>query len=194
MQSITTHLARPRKRALHLLIAALAGMAVATAAACSSSSSSTPTPSQSAAATSAATQQASASTAVVAVKQLPSLGAVLTSPSGMTLYVFKKDTNGQSNCSGACAQTWPPLTTTASSVPPVAGASGSFSIVKRSDGSSQVAYNGAPLYTYKGDTKPGDATGQGFGGVWYVASVSGAPSASPSASGSATATGSYSGY
>jgi predicted lipoprotein with Yx(FWY)xxD motif len=94
--------------------------------------------------------------------------------SGPTLYTFSKDTTGKSNCSGACATNWPPAT----SAPGM-----KVTKIKRSDGSSQVALNGHPLYRYIGDKKPGDANGDGltvYGGLWKAAN---APSSSkPSSS------------
>jgi predicted lipoprotein with Yx(FWY)xxD motif len=87
-----------------------------------------------------------------------------------TLYTFSRDTAGKSNCNGACAKNWPP----ASSAPGLD--SGKITTIKRSDGSSQVALDGHPLYRYVGDKKPGDANGNGlnvFGGVWKTADGSG---------------------
>jgi predicted lipoprotein with Yx(FWY)xxD motif len=87
-----------------------------------------------------------------------------------TLYTFSRDTTGKSNCNGACAKNWPP----AGSAPGLD--SGKITTIKRSDGSSQVALDGHPLYRYVGDKNPGDANGNGlnvFGGVWKTADGSG---------------------
>ncbi|AFD28048.1 MULTISPECIES: hypothetical protein [Deinococcus] len=101
------------------------------------------------------------------VRQDAKLGPVLTGPDGRTLYLFTKDVPGVSNCIGPCAVNWPPLTATA--LPPrPAGLSGRLSLVARADGTQQVAYNGVPLYFWKGDTKPGDTTGQGVMNVWFA--------------------------
>lgn len=97
----------------------------------------------------------------------------LVDANGMTLYLFAKDSAGTSNCSGGCATNWPPLTVTGQ---PVAGAGVDASLLgtlTRADGSTQVTYNGHPLYHYKGDYAPGDENGRGVGGVWYVVSASG---------------------
>ncbi|MFO1303441.1 MAG: hypothetical protein U1F54_06895 [Burkholderiales bacterium] len=84
---------------------------------------------------------------------------------GMTLYTFDKDAGGKSACNGPCAANWPPLAAGAD-----AKASGDWSIVTRDDGSKQWAYKGKPLYTWVKDTKPGDATGDGFlNGAWHAA-------------------------
>jgi predicted lipoprotein with Yx(FWY)xxD motif len=93
----------------------------------------------------------------------------------VTLYTFSKDTAGKSNCSGACATNWPPAT----SAPGM-----KVTKIKRSDGSSQVALDGHPLYRYIGDKKPGDANGDGltvYGGLWKAANAS-APAKTPSRS------------
>jgi predicted lipoprotein with Yx(FWY)xxD motif len=96
------------------------------------------------------------------------------SSTGPTLYTFSKDVTGKSNCSGACAKNWPP----AASAP---GLSGKVTKIKRSDGGTQVALDGHPLYRYVGDTQPGDAKGNGlnvFGGTWKTAGGSTAASSS----------------
>jgi predicted lipoprotein with Yx(FWY)xxD motif len=90
-------------------------------------------------------------------------GQVMTTPEGMTVYTFDKDTAGTSNCNGGCAEEWPPVTAASD-----AQAFGKMSIVARSDGTRQWAYDGKPLYLYDDDTKPGDAEGDGEGGVWHV--------------------------
>jgi predicted lipoprotein with Yx(FWY)xxD motif len=91
-------------------------------------------------------------------------GKALVDAKGMTVYVFDRDTTGKSNCNGQCATTWPPLTPAADAKP-----SGHWTIVTRSDGSKQWAYDGKPVYTYSKDTKPGDANGEGVNNVWHIA-------------------------
>lgn len=90
---------------------------------------------------------------------------VLTAKNGMTLYTFAKDTKGKSNCSGGCADSWPPYLAKSGEKAPGKG----FSKIKRADGSSQWAKNGEALYFWVGDSAPGDTTGDGVGGVWNVA-------------------------
>jgi predicted lipoprotein with Yx(FWY)xxD motif len=105
-----------------------------------------------------------------------SLGNVLVDAQGRTLYLFEKDRGMTSACSGACASIWPPLTATKA----VAGSGltmAKLSIAKQPGGATDVTYAGHPLYTYVGDTQPGDIKGQGlnqFGAEWYVLSPSGA--------------------
>jgi predicted lipoprotein with Yx(FWY)xxD motif len=80
---------------------------------------------------------------------------------GMTVYVYDVDQPGVSNCYDGCARAWPP-------VPAVTAPQGPYSIITRKDGSTQLAYDNRPLYTYVGDSQPGDTTGDGLGGVWHI--------------------------
>lgn len=89
---------------------------------------------------------------------------VLTDANGMTLYIFDKDTEGVSNCYDQCAEKWPPLFAEEGAMP-----EGDFTIVERTDGTRMWAYKGMPLYYWVEDTKPGDTTGDGVGGVWHLA-------------------------
>jgi predicted lipoprotein with Yx(FWY)xxD motif len=104
------------------------------------------------------------------------LGKILVDGKGRTLYLFEADKGSSSTCDGACASAWPPLTTTGK---PTAGSGVSASklgTTKRADGTTEVTYNGHPLYTYSGDTASGQTTGQGsraFGAEWYVLSAAG---------------------
>jgi predicted lipoprotein with Yx(FWY)xxD motif len=106
-----------------------------------------------------------------------SLGRILVNSSGRTLYLFGKDKNGKSSCSGMCASFWPPLITTGK---PRAGTGAKASLLgttKRADGRVQVTYNHHPLYTFKKDTKKGQTNGEGlsaFGATWYAVSPAGA--------------------
>jgi predicted lipoprotein with Yx(FWY)xxD motif len=92
---------------------------------------------------------------------------VLTNAKGFTLYSFAPDTPATSKCYGSCAAYWPPVTGTAAASPGVPGRVGT---IKRTDGSEQLTYNGHPLYTYIGDTAPGQARGNNLnlnGGLWH---------------------------
>ncbi|WP_435076049.1 COG4315 family predicted lipoprotein [Halococcus sp. AFM35] len=108
----------------------------------------------------------------VAVTSHPELGDILVGPDGMTLYLFTEDSGGRSNCTGDCAEAWPPLTVDGE---PTAGegVTADLGTIERGDGSMQVTVGGTPLYYYAPDTQPGDATGQGVGGVWFVAAPDG---------------------
>ena len=97
---------------------------------------------------------------------------VLTNAKGFTLYSFAPDTPTKSNCNGTCAQNWPPVTGPATA----AGVTGTFGTIKRSDGSIQATFDGHPLYTFVGDTAPGQAKGNGLnaaGGLWHEITTSG---------------------
>lgn len=94
---------------------------------------------------------------------------VLTNAQGMTLYYFTADSATQSACSGSCAQMWPPLLSTGSGGPIGSTTlSGKLSVQKDANG-NQVEYNGHPLYTFSGDTAPGQTHGEGLFGMWFVA-------------------------
>ena len=106
-----------------------------------------------------------------------SLGKVLATGSGVTLYLFKADKGKVSKCYGKCATFWPPLLTSGK---PKAGPGIKASLLgtsKRKDGKLQVTYKGHPLYTYVQDTKAGETSGEGLnvsGGKWYALAPSGA--------------------
>jgi predicted lipoprotein with Yx(FWY)xxD motif len=103
---------------------------------------------------------------------------ILVTPMGYTLYVFAADPPNKSTCYNTCAAFWPPLlvakgTQPAASVP---GVPGSFGVTIRTDGSQQLTYDHAPLYTFILDKKPGDMKGQGrvrFGGAWWILAAGG---------------------
>jgi predicted lipoprotein with Yx(FWY)xxD motif len=98
---------------------------------------------------------------------------VLTTAQGFTLYWFAPDNPTRSNCDGVCAGYWPPVTGTRTTG---AGIPGKLGTIKRSDGTTQVTYNGHPLYTYVGDTAPGQAFGNNLnlnGGLWHEVTVHG---------------------
>lgn len=112
--------------------------------------------------------------ATVQVTSNATLGQILVDNKGMTLYEFKNDKPGQSNCTDTCAQNWPPLMV-ATDAQPTASAdiAGTLAVIQRSDSSSQVTINDMPLYYFKNDAQPGDTKGQGVGNNWYVVSPAG---------------------
>ena len=98
---------------------------------------------------------------------------VLTNAKGLTVYTFAADSPGKSNCYGDCASYWPPVTGSPSHAP---GVPGTFGTAVRTDGSKQVTWNGHPIYTYVGDSGPGQAHGNNLnlnGGLWKEIVVSG---------------------
>jgi predicted lipoprotein with Yx(FWY)xxD motif len=157
-----------------LLIAACSGAATPSPTAVAQSAappSSTQSTAPSAASALAASPSAAASeTYEVTVATDAKLGKYLAGEDGKTLYVFKKDTANTSNCSGGCAQTWPPFVLEAGEqVEAAAGVTGTLTTFARADGPKQVAYNGTPLYYFASDAKAGDVMGQGIGNVWFAA-------------------------
>jgi predicted lipoprotein with Yx(FWY)xxD motif len=101
---------------------------------------------------------------------------VIDSTSGLTLYMFEKDTDGRSACSGQCATYWPPLLTNAAPVARGGVAPGLLGTTHRADGSEQVTFAGHPLYRYFGDSNSGQTNGEGsqeFGAEWNVLSPAG---------------------
>jgi predicted lipoprotein with Yx(FWY)xxD motif len=98
---------------------------------------------------------------------------VLANAAGKTLYWFAPDKANKSVCYGSCAAYWPPV---AGPVTAPAGVQGTFGTIHRTDGHLQETYNGHPLYTYIGDSGPGQASGNKVnlnGGFWYEVVVSG---------------------
>jgi predicted lipoprotein with Yx(FWY)xxD motif len=161
-----------------LSLAALAVVSAAVLAACGGSSKSSSSISSYSGTPRSSTAPTSRGTAsVVSTKKSP-LGTFLVDGRGRALYLFEADRGPVSACTGACAQAWPPLTTTGT---PKASGGVNASLLgttKRADGTREVTYAGHPLYTYIGDTQPGQTTGQGsdgFGAPWWVVSTSGKP-------------------
>lgn len=111
--------------------------------------------------------------AAALVKTAP--GHILVTSSGMTLYIFALDRKGVSACTGKCAAIWPPLLVPAGSKVPatMAGITGKFGESAGTGGMHQLTYDGAPLYTFVKDTKPGQVNGQGVGGLWWAVVVPG---------------------
>jgi predicted lipoprotein with Yx(FWY)xxD motif len=119
--------------------------------------------------------QAASGAATIAVRTTP-LGRILVDGRGMTLYLFEKDTGMKSTCDGTCAKFWPPVTTTGAAKAGSGLDAGKLGTTARTDGETEVTYNGHPLYYYAGDKQPGDTTGEGlnaFGALWYVLSPAG---------------------
>jgi predicted lipoprotein with Yx(FWY)xxD motif len=98
---------------------------------------------------------------------------VLTNAAGKTLYWFAPDTSTKSACYGSCAQYWPPVSGPVRAGP---GVTGKLGTIARTGGGTQETYNGHPLYTYIGDSKPGQANGNNLnlnGGLWHEVVVTG---------------------
>ena len=170
--------------------AGLAALALALTACASSSSSSAPATSAPAA---GGGNASNASGGALAMKTINGT-AVVTNAQGMTLYWCVPDTSTASKCTGSCATYWPPVTGT---VTAGSGVTGTLGTITRPDGTTQATYDGHPLYTYVGDTAPGQAKGNGknlSGGVWYEMTVSGAKPATGTSGSTPTSTGGGGGY
>ena len=97
---------------------------------------------------------------------------LLTDAKGLTLYWFAPDTTTKSACYGSCAAYWPPVTGSPSAGP---GVTGKLGTITRTGGAVQATYDGHPLYTYIGDSAPGQDGGNNLnlnGGLWHIVIVS----------------------
>lgn len=115
------------------------------------------------------------------------LGTVLTDGQGITLYMYATDVRGEpSRCYNICPVQWPPVVLPSTVARPVIGPgirAGLVGTAPRTDGSTQITYNGWPLYRWPPDRAPGQAIGQALtnaGGLWYVLSPAGKPIVTPS--------------
>ena len=104
------------------------------------------------------------------MKVKTSIGPVLANSKGFTLYWYSKDTSMTSACTGGCATAWPPLIGTPKAAMGVR-LTGKLAAITRAGGLTQATYKGHPLYTYAGDTAPGQVKGNGLGGVWHALRV-----------------------
>jgi predicted lipoprotein with Yx(FWY)xxD motif len=172
----SAHRTRGSARLRILLALPAAAAAAAALVACGSSG---------AAPSSSASSPAAAGASTVKTATIAG-ATVLTSSAGFTLYSFAPDTSTTSKCNGTCAQNWPPLKGPVTA----AGVTGTFGTITRADGSVQATFDGHPLYTFAGDTAPGQAKGNGLnasGGLWHEITTSG--TAAPAAGSSSGAGG-----
>ena len=101
------------------------------------------------------------------------LGEILVDGEGMTLYLFDVDEPGESNCYDDCEVNWPPLVTDGEPTAADGVDEGLIGTAERDDGSTQVTYDGHPLYYWVGDEEPGDVAGQAVEDVWWVLNADG---------------------
>ena len=142
-------------------------------AACQSSASESPSESSGPPASSAQTENPASSPAASGVSLTiaqTTAGDALAGSGGLTLYTRTDEVDGTIHCGEGCVDSWPPLTGTVDAGDANADMLGT---ITRPDGTEQVTYNGYPLYYFSGDAAPGDATGDGLGGIWFVAAPSG---------------------
>ena len=138
------------------------------------------------------TGSTSSGSVTVSSRSVSGVGDVLVDTKGMTLYYLKTETAGSIMCTGGCATAWPPLLLPSGVASATAGSgvdSSKLGTITRPDGSTQVTYNGKPLYLFASDTSAGQATGQGVAG-FYAVTTSGS-SGSGSGSGSSGSSGGY---
>lgn len=118
--------------------------------------------------------------------QATGLGTILVDGQGRSVYVFANDKDTTSTCTASCATEWPPVPAPASLPQSLPGVTGALGTTTRADGNRQLTVAGHPVYTFAGDSAPGQTNGQGVnlnGGVWNVVSPAGAPITKTSAAG-----------
>ena len=166
-----------RRTPVLVRLGAAVGMALL-ATACASGGGSSSTVSSATGTPAGASSATSSATATVISTKSSSGGAFLTNGSGRAVYMWVKDAKNQSMCTGSCASTWPPVTTTGSATASGSAVSADLGTITRSGGTKQVTYDGHPLYYYVGDTGAGTVNGQGstgYGAYWWILAPSGAP-------------------
>jgi predicted lipoprotein with Yx(FWY)xxD motif len=146
------------------------------------------------AAAAAPSKAAASQAATIGTASDGNLGTILVDSQGRTLYLFEKDSHTKSACYGACASAWPPLRDSAKPTVDSGLSAALVGTTPRSDGMSQVTYNGHPLYLFAGDEKPGDTEGQdstAFGGAWLALNPSGDQATAQASSASSDSGGGY---
>ena len=176
-------------RTRSIVLAAAMAAAAMTLAACSNGNSGG---AYGAAGSTSTSTVAAGTAATVATASVGQLGTVLVDGNGRTLYLFKNDTGTSSTCSGDCAATWPALTTKGDATAGTGAQSSMLGTTTRDDGTTQVTYDGHPLYLYSGDTAAGDANGEGIGDIWFAVTVQGSPA--QASGGGSTSSSSMGGY
>ena len=116
--------------------------------------------------------------ASVQLGEHPELGPVVLDGQGFTLYRFDRDSASpsHSNCTGSCLTAWLPVlvserVTFKDLVTSRLGAAA------RPDGTQQMTVGGRPVYRFMDDRVPGQISGQGADGLWFVVAPDGAKAA-----------------
>jgi predicted lipoprotein with Yx(FWY)xxD motif len=104
----------------------------------------------------------------IKIRTLSNSVSFLTDDQGDSLYFSLKDAPGKNNCTGACLDTWKPLLVSGKLIPDNGVAQANLGVLLLPDGSRQATYKGVPLYTYAKDANPGDTSGQGIDGIWFL--------------------------
>jgi predicted lipoprotein with Yx(FWY)xxD motif len=113
--------------------------------------------------------------ATVRTLKVSGYGTVLATSAGRPLYLLSSDPAGKTSCTGTCTKEWTPLTDSGGPTAASGVKSSLLSSFKRSDGGTQVLYNGHALYTYAraGASITGGAGEKGDGGTWYLVDPAG---------------------
>jgi len=128
-------------------------------------------------------QSAHSSAATVVTTEKTSLGTILVTSSGRSLYLDVADKPGHPACTGGCLSIWPPLKASGTLKAAGGAKAADLATIKIAGGIKQVTYKGHPLYTFASDTKSGQTSGEGQNG-FYVVSPSGSKVTKPTSSGS----------
>jgi predicted lipoprotein with Yx(FWY)xxD motif len=158
-----------------LITNVVVGIALLAAACGGTTSTATASPTASLAASPVASPAATGTKIAVATNA--KLGQLLVDDKGMTVYLFVADTGTASTCYTSCASIWPPVLTNGAPQAETGADASLLGTTTRTDGKIEVTYAGHPLYYFVQDKAAGDATGQGvngFGGLWWVLTPSGA--------------------
>jgi predicted lipoprotein with Yx(FWY)xxD motif len=99
--------------------------------------------------------------------------SVLAASSNDSLYLLSVEVGAVIKCGAGCTSVWLPLLVTSSTTKIAlgAGVKGKIGFVARSSTMDQVTFNSYPVYTYTGDSGPGQSNGEGIvadGGTWYL--------------------------
>jgi predicted lipoprotein with Yx(FWY)xxD motif len=97
-------------------------------------------------------------------------GTMLFDGNGQAIYIWELEESTKAECYGDCAKAWPPVLS--NGAPRATGSAKNelLGTTKRTDGSTQVTYNGHPLYYYAHE-KPGEVKCHNIsthGGLWWV--------------------------
>jgi predicted lipoprotein with Yx(FWY)xxD motif len=104
-------------------------------------------------------------------------GQILFDGDDQAIYYFDKETGSKSECYGACAEAWPPVLTQGDPQAGSGARTGLLGTTPRDDGTTQVTYDGHPLYYYVDDPK-GEVLCHNvdeFGGLWLAVQGNGQP-------------------
>jgi predicted lipoprotein with Yx(FWY)xxD motif len=123
-------------------------------------------------ASSAFAQSARSSKATIVMTRKTSLGTILVTSAGRSLYLDTADKSGHPACTGSCLSIWPPLKASGTVKASGGAKAADLGTIKIAGGIKQVTYKGHPLYTFASDSKSGETSGEGQNG-FYVVSPSG---------------------